>query len=264
MNSSLRRRTSSIGLAAVAAALLMVLLVSTVSAQGATPQGYWGNCNYPQAGITSTVPYGCGRMGGWDDGWMGGMMGWPGYGFNPQTNVTGTYPYGYGMMGGWNLGGMMGGWPGYGATPQNGFTNTMPYGSYPNMMGGWGHSMMDGWGHGMMGGGRGQRSNPQSAPAQPAVPTPSNSNVSFSDYVQPIFAARCVSCHGGTSGLYLNSYENVMRGGAHGAVIVPGDPNNSRLIQYVGGGYMPFRNQPLTSAQIQTLVDWVAAGAPNN
>ena len=105
---------------------------------------------------------------------------------------------------------------------------------------------------------------PQAAPAQPAGPAPSNAKVSFSDEVQPIFTARCVACHGGTSGLYLNSYDNLMRGGARGAEVVPGDPNNSRLIQYVSRGYMPFRNQPLTNAEIQTLVDWVVTGAPNN
>lgn len=250
MNSYLRRRVSLIGTAAVAA-LLIVLFVSTVSAQGAAPQSYGGSCYYPQASITSTVPYGYSGC---------GMMGWPGYGFNPQNNVTGTVPYGYGMMSGW----MMGGWPGYGSNAQNSITNTMPYGSYPGMMGGWGHGMMGSRGHGMMGGWRGQGSYPQSTPVQPTVPAPSNTKVSFSDDVQPIFTARCVACHGGTSGLYLNSYENVMRGGARGAEVVPGDPNNSRLIQYVNSRYMPFRNQPLTSVQLQTLVDWVASGAPNN
>lgn len=227
MNGYPKRRASLIGLAAVAAALLIVLFVGTVSAQGATPQGYWGNCYYPQNGITVTVPYGYGC--GWDDGWMGGMMGWPGYGFNPQTNVTGTVPYGYGMMGNWDHGWMMGGW-GHGM-----------------MMGGWRNR----WGGYI-----------PSAPTQP--PAPSNSPVSFKSDVQPIFTARCVACHGGIAGLYLNSYDNVMRGGVHGAAVVPGDSNNSRLIQYVSSGYMPFRNPPLTAAQIQTLVDWVAAGAPNN
>lgn len=252
MNFDLKRRVGITGLASVAAVLLIVLVVGAVSAQGATPLGYWGNCFYQQNGITSTVPYGYGC--GWDDGWMGGMMGWPGYGFNPQNNVTGTLPYDYGMMNGWDHGWMMGEWPGYGYNPQNSVPNTTPYG----------YGMMGGRGHGMMGGWRGQGSYPQSTPAQPAVPAPSNTKVSFSDDVQPIFTARCVACHGGTSGLYLNSYDNVMRGGARGAEVVPGDPNNSRLIQFANSGYMPFRNQPLTSAQIQTLVDWVAAGAPNN
>ena len=96
-----------------------------------------------------------------------------------------------------------------------------------------------------------------------SYPTPSTP-VSFKDDVQPIFVARCVACHGGTNGLYLDMYENVMKGGNNGAVVIPGDVYNSRLAYYVYSGYMPFRNTPLTTAEIQTILDWIAAGAQNN
>jgi hypothetical protein len=55
-----------------------------------------------------------------------------------------------------------------------------------------------------------------------------------------------------------------MRGGTSGPSVVPGDLASSRLVQYVQSGYMPFRSPPLTQAEIQTLVSWVAAGAPDN
>lgn len=99
--------------------------------------------------------------------------------------------------------------------------------------------------------------------SSPSYPTPSGP-VSFQNNVQPIFAARCVACHGGTNGLYLDTYENVMKGGRNGAVVVPGDVYNSRLAYYVYNGYMPFKNMPLTAVEIQTILDWIAVGVPNN
>ena len=123
--------------------------------------------------------------------------------------------------------------------------------------------------HGGMMGGYGWQANPNSNStpsvpnSSPSYPTPSTS-VSFKDTVQPIFAARCVVCHGGTNGLYLDTYENILNGSINGAVVIPGDVYNSRLAYYVYSGYMPFRNTPLTSTEIQTILDWIALGAPNN
>ena len=48
--------------------------------------------------------------------------------------------------------------------------------------------------------------------------------VSYSTDVQPIFNANCITCHGGSGGLFLTSYANLMAGtSAHGPVITPGD-----------------------------------------
>ncbi|WKZ52622.1 MAG: c-type cytochrome domain-containing protein [Anaerolineales bacterium] len=121
----------------------------------------------------------------------------------------------------------------------------------------------------MNGNGYGSQANPNwnSTPTvsngSPYYPTPSTP-VSFRNNVQPIFVARCIACHGATNGLYLDTYENVMRGGVNGAVVTPGDVYNSRLAYYVYTGYMPFRSTPLTPVEIQTILDWIAAGAPNN
>ncbi|GAB4577291.1 MAG: hypothetical protein Fur0022_00220 [Anaerolineales bacterium] len=140
-------------------------------------------------------------------------------------------------------------------------------------MGGWNNNGWGGMHDGMDGmmddhGGNWQANpNWNSTPTVPngssSYPTPSAS-VSFKDDVQPIFAARCVACHGGTNGLSLDTYENVMKGGVNGAVVIPGDVYNSRLAYYVYSGYMPFRNTPLAATEIQTILDWIAAGAPNN
>lgn len=96
------------------------------------------------------------------------------------------------------------------------------------------------------------------------IPQATSQQVSFSTDIQPIFDSRCISCHGGTEGLYLDSYTGVMNGSMGWPVVIPGDPINSRLIQLVSSGYMPYGGPPLSQAQIQILVDWVTAGAPNN
>jgi hypothetical protein len=137
-----------------------------------------------------------------------------------------------------------------------------------NGMRGWNNNNWGGM-HGGMMGGYGWQTNPNSnltpiAPqGSPAYPTPSTP-VSFKDDVQPIFDTRCVACHGGTNSLYLDTYENVLKGGINGAVVIPGDVYNSRLAYYVYSGYMPFRNTPLTTAEIQAILDWIALGVPNN
>ena len=101
----------------------------------------------------------------------------------------------------------------------------------------------------------------QSVVIPPSTP---GADVSFQRDVLPIFNDDCTACHGGTAGLYLDSYAHLIQGGRSGAVVVPGDPQSSLLIQYVASGYMPFRGQRLTNAEIQTLVNWVAAGAKDN
>jgi hypothetical protein len=91
--------------------------------------------------------------------------------------------------------------------------------------------------------------------------------VSFSKDILPIFQNNCVNCHGGgnpRAGLDLSSYASVMAGSSNGAVIVPGDPAGSKLIQYVQTGRMPKGGGPLPAGEIQTLTNWVQAGAPNN
>lgn len=91
--------------------------------------------------------------------------------------------------------------------------------------------------------------------------------VSYSRDVQPIFNQICVKCHGGEEtkeGLSLKSYAEVMAGSNNGTVITPGDVVNSFLIEQVVSGEMPKRGPKLLPAQIRTLSDWVAAGAPNN
>ena len=89
------------------------------------------------------------------------------------------------------------------------------------------------------------------------------SSVSFAKDVLPILNNRCSSCHGGPTpraGVGLSSYDSVM----NSQVITPSDAQNSRLIQAVQSGRMPRSGEPLTADQIQTIANWVNAGAQNN
>jgi mono/diheme cytochrome c family protein len=91
--------------------------------------------------------------------------------------------------------------------------------------------------------------------------------VSFERTVLPIFKQVCGKCHGGDKeeeGLNLLSYDNVMRGSDNGPVVAAGDAANSLLVQQVESGDMPKRGPKLLPKQIQAIVDWVNAGAPNN
>jgi len=95
-------------------------------------------------------------------------------------------------------------------------------------------------------------------------PTPASSGVSFSRDVLPIFQANCIGCHGAdrqAAGLDLSNYASIMN---TSPAIVPNDPNNSAVLQAVIQGLMPRGGQPLSQQEIQTITDWINAGAPNN
>ena len=65
-------------------------------------------------------------------------------------------------------------------------------------------------------------------------------------------------------GLVLETYDGLLKGGGHGAVVVPGKSNESRLILMLEGKTqprMPFGGDPLPAADIATLKAWIDAGA---
>jgi len=85
--------------------------------------------------------------------------------------------------------------------------------------------------------------------------------------VQAIFDRSCVGCHGSSGGLSLGSYQSLMAGGNRGAVIVPGKPDESRLIQYIKGTRsprMPKNAPPLSASDTKLVSDWIAGGAKND
>ncbi|MFM7072367.1 MAG: PSD1 and planctomycete cytochrome C domain-containing protein, partial [Planctomycetota bacterium] len=86
----------------------------------------------------------------------------------------------------------------------------------------------------------------------------------FDGDVRPLLKNRCVKCHGPLQQhgkLNLSVPAAIARGGASGAVVVPGQPQNSRLWQLVERDEMP-EGAPLSAEEKDLLKRWIAAGAP--
>ncbi len=91
----------------------------------------------------------------------------------------------------------------------------------------------------------------------------------FKQKVAPIFEANCVSCHGSKlkrSALDLSSEQALMRGGARGKAIVPGNPAESllyKLITHSEDPKMPFGMEKLSDSDIAVIAGWIRGLAPN-
>ena len=93
----------------------------------------------------------------------------------------------------------------------------------------------------------------------------------FEKRIRPLLVERCYKCHSQQSEtlkgeLWLDSAAGLAKGGAHGPVIVPGDPSKSRLIEAVSYENPDLQMPPkekLAPSQIADLVQWVKKGAPD-
>ena len=89
--------------------------------------------------------------------------------------------------------------------------------------------------------------------------------VSFEREVGPLLIARCLDCHSGekpSGGLDLGSREGLARGAKSGAVVEPGDPSASVLVEAVAEGRMPPKKaERLASPDVDLLERWVREGA---
>lgn len=85
--------------------------------------------------------------------------------------------------------------------------------------------------------------------------------LSWAGQFEGLFRDRCGTCHGFTSlsGLSLASYQAALEGGDRGSAVVPGDPAASVLLEVQSGGDHPGQ---LTEDEIQAVVEWIEAGAP--
>jgi mono/diheme cytochrome c family protein len=102
------------------------------------------------------------------------------------------------------------------------------------------------------------------------TPAPT-SGPSFAADVLPLFEEQCIVCHGATQSLggwNASSYEGVMESGDHAPVVIPGDPEDSLLVQKMLGTQTVGAQMPVTQLlpqeQVQVVIDWVQAGAPDN
>jgi len=98
---------------------------------------------------------------------------------------------------------------------------------------------------------------------------PRGGTVSYSAQVAPLFQAKCKMCHNQNNALGgwdSTTYQAVTNSGNNGSVVIPGDTTNSVLAQRVTGtegAPMP-PSGLLPADDIQIILDWIAAGAPDN
>jgi len=88
-------------------------------------------------------------------------------------------------------------------------------------------------------------------------------NISYTATIQPIFNTNCTGCHGGSGGLTLTSYSDLMGND----VVDPGDSAASKLIQRLKGTsgiQMPKNQDPLDEATINLIETWINEGALDN
>ncbi len=99
-------------------------------------------------------------------------------------------------------------------------------------------------------------------------------DVSYKKTVAPIFKKYCLPCHTednmNPSELYLDSYDDIMKGGKHGIPIRAGKPDSSFIVQKLGpkppfGDPMPYKfKRPFPEDTLAILAKWIEQGAKNN
>src|ERR1017187_9654480 len=94
--------------------------------------------------------------------------------------------------------------------------------------------------------------------------TVAGQSVNFEKNVLPIFRGACGQCHMGDAAmgkLRLDAAPALLRGGASGPAILPGEAGESLLIKRILGTTdaprMPLGKQPLTSDQIALIERWI-------
>lgn len=90
----------------------------------------------------------------------------------------------------------------------------------------------------------------QNAPQSPGTPLPQTPDPAKA---VAVFAAYCAKCHG-----WASAYADIVAEDR----IVPGKPEESRLLTVIQSGYMPPAPPAPKPAEIETLRAWIAAGAP--
>ena len=95
-------------------------------------------------------------------------------------------------------------------------------------------------------------------PIGPPTESPVGTGPNYAEAIAPLLTERCGACHGGLAGLTVTDYGSLMAGSTSGAVIVPGDPDASRIVEVQRGTHYA----QLDEAELNLLIEWIASGAP--
>src|SRR5579871_6286703 len=104
--------------------------------------------------------------------------------------------------------------------------------------------------------------------AQEATPRPNIQQLFFESRVRPLLIDNCLNCHSEKrqkGDLRLDSHASLLKGGKHGPAILPGKPDQSRLITAISYEDKDLQMPPddkLSDDQIKVLTEWVKMGAP--
>ncbi|WP_051946495.1 DUF1553 domain-containing protein [Verrucomicrobium sp. BvORR106] len=94
----------------------------------------------------------------------------------------------------------------------------------------------------------------------------------FEAHIRPVLVAECYDCHAGSKkkgGLVVDSRDGLLKGGENGPSLIPGDAQNSLLIQTLAHTHkdpdlhMPKDGAKLDASALKHFVEWVNMGAPD-
>jgi mono/diheme cytochrome c family protein len=97
----------------------------------------------------------------------------------------------------------------------------------------------------------------------PETPAPEEAVV-WQDNIASLIEQECVTCHSSSNalgGLDLSTYEATMAGGDTGPAVVPGESRTSLLVSRQASGDHPGQ---FSDEQLELIVQWIEAGAPEN
>ncbi len=103
-------------------------------------------------------------------------------------------------------------------------------------------------------------------PIPTAIPTPTKSSdqeliASWTGGVGDLFQERCGQCHGETAigGLNVTSYESILAESNSGQTILPGDAQNSMLVEMQAAGDHPGQ---FSGAELALILEWINNSMP--
>jgi cytochrome b subunit of formate dehydrogenase/mono/diheme cytochrome c family protein len=96
-----------------------------------------------------------------------------------------------------------------------------------------------------------------------AQPAPAGGATTWDGGIGALFQSKCGSCHGASAlgGLAVDTYANLVKGGATGPGLVPGDATSSEVVVIQQAGDHPGM---FAEEELQQVITWINAGAPEN